>query len=364
MRALQRITAIERVAAHLREELVRGALHEPLPGVHALAAGLGANHNTVENALRQLEHEGVLVSQGPGRRRLIANADNKNARPLRVAILDYEPVPVMEGYAVELQHLLMEAGHTIFFTPKTLMELGMHVPRIRRMVETTEADAWVVCSAPREVLEWFAAQPLPVFAFFGQRRGLPIAAVGPDKIPATAAATRALIKLGHRRIVMLTRGATRLPEPEPVVQAFLDELAAHGITPGAYHLPDWDETIEGFHGRLDSLFRITPPTAMIIDEAPFLVAALQFCCSRGLRVPEDVSLVCDDPSPAFEWCRPTVAHIRWETGPVVRRIMRWAANVSQGKPDLRQTLTKAEFIAGGTIGPVKKQRMDLGVGHD
>jgi hypothetical protein len=39
---------------------------------------------------------------------------------------------------------------------------------------------------------------------------------------------------------------------------------------------------------------------------------------------------------------------------VVRRIVRWAANVSQGKRDLRQTLTKAEFVAGGTIGPVKK----------
>jgi len=325
-----------------------------MPGQFRLAAELGAARNAVEAALRQLEHEGLLVGQGPGRKRLIANADNKNARPLRVAILDYEPVPVMEGYAVELQHLLMEAGHTVFFTPKTLMELGMHVPRIRRMVETTEADAWVVFGAPREVLEWFAAQPLPVFALFGQRRGLLIASAGPDKVPATAAAMRALIKLGHRRIVMLTRGATRLPEPGPVVQAFHDELVAHGITPGAYHLPDWDETIEGFHGRLDSLFRITPPTAMIIDEAPFLVAAFQFCCSRGLRVPEDVSLVCDDPSPAFEWCRPAVAHIHWETGPVVSRIVRWAANVSKGKPDLLQTLTKAEFIVGGTIGPVPR----------
>jgi DNA-binding LacI/PurR family transcriptional regulator len=248
----------------------------------------------------------------------------------------------------------MEAGHTVFCTPKTLMELGMNVPRIRRMVETTEADAWVVCSAPREVLEWFAAQHLPAFAFFGQRRGLPIAAVGPDKAPAMIAATRALIKLGHRSIVMLTRRAVRLPEPGAVVQAFLDELDAHGITPSAYHLPDWEENPEAFYERLESLFQITPPTALIIEEAPLYVAALQFCSSRGLRVPEDVSLVCDDPSPTFEWSRPAVAHIRWETGPVVRRIVRWAANVSQGKRDLRQTLTKAEFVAGGTIGPVKK----------
>jgi len=30
----------------------------------------------------------------------------------------------------------------------------------------------------------------------------------------------------------------------------------------------------------------------------------------------------------------------------------WAANVSRGKEDRRQTMTKAEFVEGGTIGPV------------
>jgi len=322
-----------------------------MPGQFQLAAELGAPRNAVEAALRQLEHEGVLIGQGPGRKRLIASPDKNNARPMRVAILDYEPVEAMEDYTIKLHHLLMEAGHTVFFAPKTLMELGMDVPRIRRMVESNEADAWVVCSASREVLTWFAAQQRPAFAFFGRRRGLPIAATGPDKIPATVAATRALIELGHTRIVMLTRRATRVPEPGRVVRAFLDELGARGITPSAYHLPDWEENPGALHHRLESLFRVTPPTALILDEAPFYVAALHFCSSRGLRVPEDVSLVCGDPSPAFEWSHPRVAHIRWDSGPLVRRIARWAANVSHGKADLRQTLTKAEFIRGGTIGP-------------
>jgi DNA-binding LacI/PurR family transcriptional regulator len=343
------------VLEHLRHQLAQGRWSAVMPGSNRLAHELGVSRKTVEAALVGLEQEGLLVNQGGGRRRRIASEKSSQAvRPLQVAILDYAPVPVIEEYMVELQHLLIEAGHAVVFAPKTLMQLGMHLPRIRRMVEVTEADAWVVCSAPQEVLEWFAAQPLPAIALFGRRRGLPIAAVGPDKVPTTAAATRALIELGHRHIVMLTRRATRQPEPGIVVRTFLEELAAHGITPGAYHLPDWEESPEALYGRLESLFRVTPPTALILDEVPFYVAALQFCSSRGLRVPEDISLVCDDPSPAFEWSRPTVAHIRWNTGPVVRRIVRWAANVSQGKRDLRQTFTKAEFIPGGTIGPVKK----------
>ena len=231
--------------------------------------------------------------------------------------------------------------------------MEMNVGRVARLVWRTEADAWVVGAGSREVLEWFAAQPVPAFALFGRRRGLPIAGVGPDHVSAAVAVTRRLIELGHRRIVMLARRMQRLPVPGAVVRAVLNEMAVHGIETGAFNLPDWEETSEGFHGCLKELFRLTPPTAMIIDEAPFLVAALQFIGGWGLRVPGDVSLVCTDGDPAFAWCQPAVAHIRWGSRPVVRRVMRWAANVSHGKDDRHQSLTKAEFIAGGTIRPAR-----------
>jgi DNA-binding LacI/PurR family transcriptional regulator len=130
-------------------------------------------------------------------------------------------------------------------------------------------------------------------------------------------------------------------------------LAAHGIPTGAFNLPDWEESKTGFVTLLDSLFGATPPTALILDESFLFNAAFHYLAKRGLRVPQDVSLVCTDDDSDFAWCEPSVAHIRWDYRPVVRRVVRWAANVSHGKDDRRQTLTKAEFVAGGTIGPAK-----------
>jgi DNA-binding LacI/PurR family transcriptional regulator len=130
-------------------------------------------------------------------------------------------------------------------------------------------------------------------------------------------------------------------------------LAAHGITTGDFNLPDWEESKEGFLTLLDALFSTTPPTALILEEAYLYNAAFHYLAKRGLRVPEDVSLICTDYNPDFTWCEPSVAQIHWDYRPVVRRVVRWAANVSQGKDDRRQTLTKAEFISGGTIGPAK-----------
>jgi DNA-binding LacI/PurR family transcriptional regulator len=345
----------EQVAAYLRAGLSSGRWRGVMPGKNRLARELGVGNKIVVTALAQLEREGLLVGLGPRRRRQVADrsAAGMALRRLRVAILLYEPMALTDGFMIELQHTLAEEGHTAFFAEDCLTGLGMKVPRIQRLVRMTEADAWVVNAASREVLAWFAAQPVPTFALFGRRRGLPIASIGPDKPPAYAAATRHLIGLGHRRIVLLCRRMRRMPVPGAAERAFLGALEAHGITPGTYHLPDWEESIDGFHDRLASVFRVTPPTAMIVDEATFFYAVLQFLAGRGIRVPDDLSLVCTDDDRVFAWSKPSVAHIRWDSRPVLRRIVRWTANVCKGKEDTRQTLTKTKFVVGGTVGPVR-----------
>jgi DNA-binding LacI/PurR family transcriptional regulator len=355
MTQIKLLSFSEQVAALLRAELLNGTLRGQMPGVLRLEEELGVNRKTVEAALQQLEREGLLEGQGAGRRRrILPQAGGAAVRPLRIAILPGEEADRREDYLIEVQHELEKAGHQAFFLPTSLTDLGMTVSRIARLVKRTDTDAWVVVSGSREVLEWFSVQPVPALAMFGRRRGIPLASVGPDKTSAMTAATRELIALGHRRIVLLARTRRRLPVPGAPEQAMLDEMKAHGLEVSAYNLPAWEEGIKGFNFCLESLFKVTPPTALIIDEASLYVAALQFLCGRRLRVPEDVSLVCTDGSSTFAWCDPPVSHIHWERRPCVRRIVRWAANVSRGKPDLQEVPTPTRFVHGGTIGPVAR----------
>jgi DNA-binding LacI/PurR family transcriptional regulator len=170
------------------------------------------------------------------------------------------------------------------------------------------------------------------------------------------AAAVQVIELGHRRISHLCHRQQRLPQPSKAGQALLDELEAAGIKVGDFNLPDWEPTKEGFAAQLDSMFRYTPPTALILDEPHLYSAALHFLAERGLRVPHDVSLICTDADPSFIWCQPSVAHIRWDQLPVVRRIVRWTNKVARGKDDCRKTLTKAEFVEGGTVGPAPARK--------
>jgi hypothetical protein len=351
MKPIRLLSASAQVASHLQAELKHGSWSGRLPGVNRLAAELGVNRKTVQGALRQLERQAVLTNEGPGRQRRIVAAKCTAVRPMRIAILEYDDASRNEGYVVALQHLLVAAGHTAFFTDQTLRDLGTNLGRLSRFVRKTGADAWIIGAGSRAVLEWFSSQPVPAFALFGRREGLPIAAAGPDTHAAVIEATRHLIALGHRRVVILCRAERRKPGPGRAEQAVLDELAAHGVSTGDFNLPDWEESPDGLQRLLGSLFRVTPPTAMIIEEAALFVAVHQFLANSGLRVPQQVSLICTDADPAFAWCSPPISHIRWATGPVIRRIVQWASRLGRGRRDVKQTLTAAEFVPGGTVGP-------------
>jgi hypothetical protein len=347
------LSAAEQVASHLRGEIRSGDLSGEMPGAVALATSLGVNHKTVEAALALLEREGALISRGARRARAIVPLEVRGVRRgLKVATMLYEPADARTDYMLEIRHELAEAGHFPFYAKKTCIEIGTDVARLARFVKQCDADVWLVQAGTREILEWFAGHSQPAFALFGKFRDLDIAGARADASLAYDTAVRELAALGHRRIVLLARPQRKLPEPGLSEQAFLDALEACGIPVGDYHFPLWENTKEGFHRRLEALFRVTPPTAIITDETVLFAVVEQFLAARGIRVPEDVSLICGYPDPNFAWREPSVAHFNAESAPWVHHVIRWAANVSQGKDYRRKIYSKVEFIPGGTMGPV------------
>ena len=118
-------------------------------------------------------------------------------------------------------------------------------------------------------------------------------------------------------------------------------------------MPGWEGGLEGLYAYLDSSFQVSPPTALIAGSASTYFATQSFLVTRGIRVPQDLSLICVGNDPYFSQCQPSVSHIRWSRRSVANRIVRWVRNISEGKEDARQTTIKSEFIEGGTIGRAK-----------
>jgi DNA-binding LacI/PurR family transcriptional regulator len=204
----------------------------------------------------------------------------------------------------------------------------------------------------REILEWFAARSTPTFALFGRHTQVSLASAAPKKTAALHELVDRLVACGHHRIVMLVREERRKPEAGFLERIFLEKLETCGIRTSAYNLPDWGDRPEELKRILDSLFKHTPPTALIVGDVMLFPAVQQHLGRLGILVPDHVSLACIDFAPPFDWCRPTIAHIAWDFRPLIKRVVSWANQVSHGKNDRRKSTTQARFVDGGTIGPV------------
>lgn len=341
---LNRKSVSEQAAEVLREELIKRRWTKFMPGRDKLAKEMGVHGSTVERALEQLEKEGLLQSQGVGRRRLITVSDNLKQRGMHVVIVLYEREDTLNNYILDLQYRLYVAGHTFSFAPKSMRELGFNSDRIKTMIRNHPAEAYIVQSAPQHVLESLAESSYPIFAIFGKMAGLPVPGTGTDWLDALSDAIEKLHVNGHRRIVLLSRGDKEPSKLGLTERVFLEELAKRNIRHGSYNLPEWENSPAGLRRCIKSLFQVTPPTAIFVDDW-MLYYAIQTLLIRE-RGPEyrNVSCISMAHNPSFFWCESRIPHFTWEAAEIVRQAIRWVNNVSRGKEDTKQKLVKAEFV--------------------
>ncbi len=359
MKPMPRLSVIEQTANHLRQGICEIRWGGRFPGVPAITRECEVSANVARAAVRLLEAEGWLEPAGHGRRRRIASAKEGSPtnRVLRVGILLRDALPGLDpGFhdaLLQIVHLLEESGHAAFFAPKTQIELSNSLPRMKHMVEDLPADAWVVIDGTKALLAWFAGSKTPTLAIGGQIGDLAVSSVGPVMAAASQMAMQRLIALGHRRIVMICSrnersGAVR---PDHSVGAALAELAGCGVKISSYNLPEWDETPAGLQSLLQSLFRITPPTALMIMRPTWATGVLSFLADRGLRVPKQVSILGYGLEALNPWHLPALAHLRAEDLPVVRRTVRWVRQVARGSVIPRKFEYPGTFVDGPSLGP-------------
>ncbi|MFO1524108.1 MAG: substrate-binding domain-containing protein [Kiritimatiellia bacterium] len=135
------------------------------------------------------------------------------------------------------------------------------------------------------------------------------------------------------------------------VGASLAALAACGVKISPFNLPEWDETPAGLQTLLHSLFRVTPPTALVVMRPTWATGVLSFLATRGLRVPQQVSVVGYGLEALNPWHVPALAYLCAEDLPVVRRTVRWVRQVARGVVSPRRYAYPGLFVDGPSLGP-------------
>lgn len=363
MSEFHRMSVVDQTVLHLKEGLRTGRWRGKMPGMILLAKELGVAKATVHEALKRLEAERLIGSEGDGKARRILIQDTdlaESRRPLRVAILTFrkwdERSPGEATFLMELSQDLRAAGFDSFVIEAPRERDADSTRKLARLVGKTVADAWLVERGPKAALDWFVDSGRHVLAVGARAEDDSFATVSMTSEAALRETVRRLVALGHRRIVFITLPVVRHPTPDVIVRAFREELVAAGITPGEYHTPEWEETPEGMNALLESLFRLTPPTALICQPFPATLATLAFCARRGLRIPEDISLMSYRRVETLAWQYPgmRLAHLGTRDIPCTRKMIEWLNSVARGAPENKRIFFPLSLEPGDTLGPVKK----------
>ncbi|MGP3971822.1 LacI family DNA-binding transcriptional regulator [Streptomyces sp. 6N223] len=129
--------------------------------------------------------------------------------------------------------------------------------------------------------------------------------VSPDDAAATRIAVRHLHALGHRRIGLAV-GPTRFVPVQRKLDGFVTETAARGLQGIVHHTLF---SVEGGQAAAASLLG-AGCTAVVCGSDMMALGAIRAVRQRGLRVPEDVSVVGYDDSDLFAFTDPPLTTLR------------------------------------------------------
>ncbi len=178
-------------------------------------------------------------------------------------------------------------------------------------------------------------------------------AVMADHAGGTFAAATRLLALGHRRIALLTGEPHIYPARERVA-GFRRAHAAFGVPVDERLLrPTGFIAPEGFRNASSMLAGPAPPTAVIAGGIDMLAGVLRAIRVRGLKIPDDISVVAAGDSELAELHAPPIAVERWDQAEIGRTaahlLLKRMRIAPAGPPE--HVLLPSEFVERASVGP-------------
>ncbi|GAB1421605.1 hypothetical protein MASR2M15_17800 [Anaerolineales bacterium] len=168
---------------------------------------------------------------------------------------------------------------------------------------------------------------------------------------ATKDVVRHLYGLGHRRIANI-HGFLSQQTGYNRLTAYQEIMCEKGILDAAYVIgANWQEA-GGYHAAQQLLANPIPPTAIIAANDRMAIGALQAIQEKGLRIPQDISLVGYDDLSIALTAEPKLSTVRLPMTSIGQEAAHYILALLHGlHPEPRQRLFPVELIIRESTGP-------------
>lgn len=161
-----------------------------------------------------------------------------------------------------------------------------------RVLHEKRVDGLIVASVGDEACaaDALAHADVPIVVIDRPIAGIRADSVQVDHQGGAAMATRHLIDLGHRRIACIA-GPDSTAVSASRVNGFRMAMAEHALAVPPEAVAVGDFSSPGGYAAADKLFREYAPTAIVAGNDVMAIGALRAAAERGLKVPEDCSII-------------------------------------------------------------------------
>ncbi|WCK53194.1 LacI family DNA-binding transcriptional regulator [Aneurinibacillus sp. Ricciae_BoGa-3] len=161
------------------------------------------------------------------------------------------------------------------------------------------------------------SQEIPVVLACEYVEDYQIPTVSIDNVSAAREATEYLIEQGHERIGLIT-GPLEVILSRDRVKGYRQALLLRDLPVTDFFIQEGDYSVKsGFDIMMKFLAHEQKPTAVFASSDEMAVGALKACKSKGLRIPEDISIIGFDDVPLCTLVEPeltTVSQPKYELG--------------------------------------------------
>ena len=182
-----------------------------------------------------------------------------------------------------------------------------------------------------------------------------VTTVGATNWAGGLAATRHLIELGHRRIGVIS-GRPDLLCSRARMDGYRSAMEAAGL-PLVPELMQWSNfrVDGGFRATMEMLSLPLPPTAIFAGSDLQAMGALEAARVRGVRVPDDLSLVGFDDLPLDEWTSPPLTTVRQPLAEMASTAVRLLLDGDPGeRPEARSIELATTLVLRQTTAPCRE----------
>ncbi|WP_345635714.1 LacI family DNA-binding transcriptional regulator [Rugosimonospora acidiphila] len=299
----------------------------------------GTTRDRVLSAMRQLNYRPNALARGLASRRSrtvgVVGFDTRLFGPAS-ALLAIEQAARAAGYAITLSSLAAEDAGSV-----------------RRSVEALADQSvdGVIVIAPREdsargVSEFQGG--LPIVAVEAGYAGGDVPVVSVDQFTGARLATDHLLELGHRTVWHVAGPADWL-EAQERVEGWRASLADAGVPAPPLIRGDWSPA-SGYRAGLDLAAR-PGASAVFVANDEMALGLLHALSERGVRVPQDVSVVGFDSIPESEFFIPALTTVRQDFDELGRRGLELLVDLMDDSPtheEFRSRVTPSLMVRRST----------------